>query len=119
MSSRTCCTMRGTCERFAVAAVLLAGTASAADLQPQERTIHSQPSWILASDDVEVAVTRQGDHMAPVTYDQKSTTPIQPFHISPWQDEGLKDLPAAVLSPLRGDFFCLPFGGNCHRAGAA
>ncbi len=32
MSSRTCCTMRGTCERFAVAAVLLAGTVSAADL---------------------------------------------------------------------------------------
>ena len=99
-------------------AALLAGQASAADLQPQERTIHSQASWILANGDVEVAVTKLGGQMAPVTFDRKSKAPIQPYHISPWQDEGLKDLPAAVLSPLRGDFFCMPFGGNAvgHHA---
>ena len=99
-------------------AALLPGITSAADLQPQERTIHSQPSWILANGDVEVAVTKLGGHMAPVTFDRKSKAPIQPYHISPWQDEGLKDLPAAVLSPLRGDFFCMPFGGNAAARGS-
>jgi hypothetical protein len=99
-------------------AVLFAGTVSAADPQPQERTIHSQPSWILSNDDVEVAVTKRGGHMAPVTFDRRSTAPIQPYHISPWQDEDLKDLPAAVLATLRGDFFCLPFGGNATARGS-
>jgi hypothetical protein len=76
-----------------------------------EREIHAQPSWILATDDVEVAVTKLGGHMAPVTFDRRGR-PFQPYHISPWQDERIEDLPAAVLVPLRGDFFCLPFGGN-------
>jgi hypothetical protein len=105
-------------QRVVVMATLLPGITSAADLQPQERTIHSQPSWIFANGDVEVAVTKLGGHMAPVTFDRKSKAPIQPYHISPWQDEGLKDLPAAVLSPLRGDFFCMPFGGNAAARGS-
>jgi len=92
-------------------AALVAGQAMAADVPPQERTIHAQASWILATDDVEVAVTKLGGHMAPVTFDRRGR-PFQPYHVSPWQDEGLEDLPAAVLVPLRGDFFCLPFGGN-------
>jgi len=92
-------------------AALVAGQGMAADVPPQERTIHAQPSWILATDDVEVAVTKLGGHMAPVTFDRRGR-PFQPYHVSPWQDEGLEDLPAAVLVPLRGDFFCLPFGGN-------
>ena len=93
-------------------ALVTAGAGMAADVAFEERTIHSQPSWVLANDDVEVAVTKLGGHMAPVTFDRKSKVPIQPYHVSPWQDEGLKDLPAAVLVPLRGDFFCMPFGGN-------
>jgi hypothetical protein len=104
-----------------VIAVIVAATVtargSAADPQPQDRTIHSQPSWILANDDVEIAVTTLGGHMAPVTFDRRSVAPIQPYHISPWQDEGLESLPAAVLVPLRGDFFCLPFGGNAAALG--
>ena len=98
-------------------AALLPSPACAADGDPQERTIHSQPSWILANGDVEVAVTKLGGHMAPVTFDRKSKAPIQPYHISPWQDEHLENLPAAVLVPLRGDFFCLPFGGNAVARG--
>jgi hypothetical protein len=38
--------------------------------------------------------------------------PVQPYHISPWQDEPASQMPVPVLVPLRGDFFCLPFGGN-------
>lgn len=102
---------------IALVAALVAGQGRAADVQPDERTISSQPSWILANDTVEVAITKLGGHMAPVTFDRKAAAPIRPYHISPWQDEGLKDLPAAVLVPLRGDFFCMPFGGNAEAKG--
>ena len=92
-------------------AAIGAGRAGAEDAAAALREIHAQPSYILANDDVEVAVTRLGGHMAPVTFDRRGR-PFQPYHVSPWQDERPADLPAAVLVPLRGDFFCLPFGGN-------
>jgi len=103
---------------IALVAALVARQGSAADVQPEERTISSQPSWILANDSVEVAITKLGGHMAPVTFDRTAAAPIRPYYVSPWQDEGLKDLPAAVLVPLRGDFFCMPFGGNAEAKGS-
>jgi hypothetical protein len=78
----------------------------------EQRVIHSQPSWVIATPQVEIAVTERGAHMAPVTFFRDTAKPVQPYHISPWQDEGLKDLPAPVLGSLRGDWFCIPFGGN-------
>jgi len=75
------------------------------------RTIASQPSWILATPQVELALTRLGGHMAPVTFYRDTDHPVQPYHITPWQGEK-HDYPVPVLVPLRGDFFCLPFGGN-------
>jgi hypothetical protein len=89
---------------------LTAGAALAAGEEVLQ-TIRSQPSWRLRSNEVELAVTRQGGHMAPVTFFRGSRQPVQPYHISPWQDEKLK-LEVPVLRSLRGDFFCLPFGGN-------
>lgn len=85
--------------------------APAAEPVPLE-TIAAQPSWILESPQVRLAVTKVGGQMAPVTFLRDSEKPVQPYHISPWQTEGLKDLPAPVLTALRGDWFCLPFGGN-------
>ena len=85
--------------------------APAAEPVPME-TIASQPSWILESPQVRLAVTKVGGQMAPVTFLRDSEKPVQPYHISPWQTEGLTDLPAPVLTALRGDWFCLPFGGN-------
>lgn len=79
---------------------------------PELRNIHSQPSFIVSSSDVEIAVTKMGGQMAPVTFYRKSDKAIQPYHISPWQDEPTKPMPAPVLNALRGDFFCMPFGGN-------
>ena len=102
---------------IALVAALVAGQGRAADVQPDERTISSQPSWILANDTVELAITKLGGHMAPVTFDRKAAASIRPYYVSAWQDEGLKDLPAAVLVPLRGDFFCMPFGGNSEAMG--
>ena len=75
------------------------------------KTIASQPSWVVRSSDVELAVTKLGAHMAPVTFYRKSGSPIQPYYISPWQGQGLK-IDDPVLAPLRGDFFCMPFGAN-------
>jgi len=75
------------------------------------KTIASQPSWIVRGSDVELAVTQLGGHMAPVTFYRNTDKPVQPYYISPWQEENLK-LDVPVLVPLRGDFFCMPFGAN-------
>lgn len=76
------------------------------------RVIHSQPSAVLSTKQVELAVTVTGGHMAPVTFFRDTDKPVQPYYVSPWQDEETTAMPAPVLVPLRGDFFCLPFGGN-------
>jgi hypothetical protein len=49
--------------------------------------------------------------MAPVVFDCGAQAPIRPYYISPWQGAGLM-MPCPVLAPLRGDFLCMPFGGN-------
>ena len=74
--------------------------------------VHSQPSFLLANDQVQLGVTEIGGHMAPVKFFADSKMPIEPYYISPWQDEPKTAMPAPVLSSLRGDFFCMPFGGN-------
>ncbi|MFM7167442.1 MAG: hypothetical protein ACKO3T_19540 [Planctomycetaceae bacterium] len=79
---------------------------------PPLQTVHSLPAWVLQNDTVSLAVTKTGGHMAPVTFDRSTANPIQPYYISPWQDETRQPFPAPVLKALRGDFFCLPFGGN-------
>ena len=95
---------------LAVACTLLAVPAVAE--QAKLETIDSQPSWILESPQVRLAVTKRGAHMAPVTFLRDSGKPVQPYHVSPWQNEKLADFPAPVLASLRGDWFCIPFGGN-------
>ncbi len=65
---------------------------------------------------IELAVTRLGGHMAPVTFYRDTARSIKPYYISPWQGEGLK-IDDPVLVPLRGDFFCLPFGDNITPLG--
>ncbi len=75
--------------------------------------VHGQDCFVVEGADVSVAVTRLGGHMAPVTFFSSSDRPIEPYHISPWQTESVPiDVP--VLRPLRGDFFCLPFGANAE-----
>lgn len=82
-------------------------------MHPATKTVHSQPSWVLGNEQVELAVTHTGAHMAPVTFYRGTRKPVEPYYISPWQDEKLAiDVP--VLTPLRGDFFCAPFGANAQ-----
>lgn len=89
--------------------VTVVAVTPAAD-DPQQ-TIHAQPSWVVRTKNMELAVTHKGGHMAPVSFYRDSEKPVLPYYVSPWQDEKLK-LDVPVLVPLRGDFFCMPFGGN-------
>ena len=76
-----------------------------------KKTEFCQPGWEIASEKVTFFITENGGQTAPVTFagDGKA---VRPYFVSPWQTEG-KDLSGCpVLAPLRGDFFCLPFGGN-------
>jgi len=77
-----------------------------------EREILAQPSWILASDCVEMAVTQLGAHMAPLSFYRNTSQPVQPYYISPWQEELTTLEPGRSEIPLRGDFFCMPFGAD-------
>ncbi len=75
------------------------------------KIILGQPSWRLASTSVEAYVTVQGGHLGPVTFDRKRSR-IQPYAVAPWAEE-ISDPPLPpIIQALRGDFFCMPFGGN-------
>lgn len=76
----------------------------------QQEAIYGQNSWLLASDSVQMAVTHKGAQMAPVLFRSQLGRPIQPYHISPWQQEPSQVPDGASEAILRGDFLCLPFG---------
>jgi hypothetical protein len=99
-----------------VSIVAATATLSAAEIV-KSSTIHSQPCALLSTKQVELAVTKLGGHMAPVTFFRDSGKPVRPYYVSPWQDEKATKIPAPVMVPLRGDFFCMPFGGNSDELG--
>lgn len=94
-----------------LAGVLSGGMCSAGD-DTGDGIAHGRRVYTIQSDTVELAVTAVGGHQAPVTFFPQSDAPIRPYYISPWQDEPASEMPVPVLVPLRGDFFCMPFGGN-------
>ena len=75
---------------------------------------NSQTGWKLSNDKVELFITEFGGHLAPVNFNIDSAAVIQPYYISPWQNEAGTEFGDPVLVPLRGDFFCMPFGGNAE-----
>ncbi len=75
------------------------------------KTKSGQPSWRVATREVEAFVTETGGHLAPVTF-RVGGKKIQPFAIAPWAEEKTDPALPPILQVLRGDFFCLPFGGN-------
>ncbi len=80
-------------------------------LAPGLRVVHGQPSWRIASNQVEAFVTQIGGHVAPVTFDRRHRR-IQPYSIAPWAEERAAARLEPIIKVLRGDFFCMPFGGN-------
>ena len=70
-----------------------------------------QPSWELGSTHVRAFVARTGGHLGPVTF-RLGSRAIEPFSVAPWWNEKLDASHPPVIRVLRGDFFCMPFGGN-------
>lgn len=73
------------------------------------RSIFGEPSVGVRSAEVEAWITVAGGQLAPVNFCLGDRN-IQPFHVAPWHDEPGIEPPC--IRALRGDFFCLPFGGN-------
>ncbi len=77
------------------------------------RVIRGQPSYLLGSDRVELAVTRTGGQLGPVVF-RLGKKKISPLNVAPWAEESVPAGTPAILRVLRGDFFCAPFGGNAQ-----
>jgi hypothetical protein len=75
----------------------------------QTSVIAGQPSWTLESDRVIAHLTRLGGHLGPVTF-RIGGRNIQPFSIAPWAEEKSAPGTPPLLTALRGDLFCCPFG---------
>lgn len=73
------------------------------------QTILGQPSWRIATPEIEAFVTVQGGHLGPVRVRLGDRT-VEPFSVAPWAEERVDACP--MIRTLRGDFFCMPFGGN-------
>ncbi len=58
-------------------------------MKPSIKAIASQSSWVIRSDHVELAVTRQGGHMAPVTFCGGKKKTSRPYYVNPWCEEDL------------------------------
>jgi len=83
----------------------------------ERRVIYGQSSWRLAASQVEAFVTEQGGQLGPVTFDRKGRK-LRPYSVAPWAEERLAPSQPPIIRVLRGDFFCLPFGGNATPFGA-
>src|SRR5262245_32015616 len=80
---------------------------------PRLVTKLGEPSWRIASPDVEAFLARDGGQLGPTTFNLPGRR-LQPFHVAPWAGErDATDLP--VLRVLRGDFLCMPFGGGADN----
>ena len=75
------------------------------------KTSFGQPSFVLANRQVSAAVTQTAGHLGPVSFRLGRKT-ISPLAIAPWWNEKLPAGTLPLIRVLRGDFFCLPFGGN-------
>jgi hypothetical protein len=74
------------------------------------QSIHGENSHHLTTRELDLFVTARAGHMAPVVFHLRGRD-VSPYSLSPWQPHEFADQPP-LLSVLRGDFFCLPFGGQ-------
>lgn len=75
------------------------------------RLISGQDSWTFGTASVTAALTQLGGHLGPIRF-RLGRRWIAPMHLAPWAEEKLPANTPPVLRSLRGDFFCMPFGGN-------
>jgi hypothetical protein len=74
--------------------------------------VHGENSYQLTTPELDLSVTARAGHMAPVVFHLPGRD-VSPYALAPWQPAGFPELPP-LLSVLRGDFFCLPFGGQTN-----
>jgi len=79
--------------------------------RPKLVNVDGQPSWRFKSDRTEACLTPLGGHLGPVTF-RLNGRQVSPFSVAPWVEEKEARSLIPLLKVLRGDFFCLPFGGN-------
>jgi hypothetical protein len=72
--------------------------------------VHGENSHHLTTPELDLSVTARAGHMAPVVFHLDGRD-VSPYSLSPWEPAEFPDLPP-LLSVLRGDFLCLPFGGQ-------
>ena len=72
------------------------------------QAIHGEPSFHLATPELDLHITARGGQLAPVVFHLPGRD-VSPYSLAPWQPAEFPDIPP-LLSVLRGDFFCLPFG---------
>ncbi len=70
--------------------------------------VHGEPSFTLTTPELTLCVTARGGHVAPVTFHLPGRD-VSPYALAPWEPAEFTELPP-LLSVLRGDFFCIPFG---------
>ena len=102
-----------TLAQFALFSAFFVSTTVAA-AEPRKEIVHGKPSFVFDNGETRVAVTETGGQMIAWFAGGEAGKPaIAPYHVTPWQQEGKKIEPP-LLDVLRGDFFCLPFGGNAE-----
>jgi hypothetical protein len=73
-------------------------------------TVHGEASFHLTSPEVDLHITARAGHLAPVVF-HLADRDVSPYALAPWEPAEFTDVPP-LLSVLRGDFLCLPFGGQ-------
>ena len=76
------------------------------------KTVHNAEGWQVATDSVSIFTAKGGAMSAPVVFKFKDGKTASPYCVTPWQDENKVGMGTDCLKNLRGEFFCLPFGGN-------
>jgi hypothetical protein len=74
--------------------------------------VHGENSFQLTTPELDLSVTARAGHMAPVVFHLPGRD-VSPYALAPWQPAEFPDMPP-LISVLRGDFLCLPFGGQTN-----
>ena len=75
-------------------------------------TIHGAPSYTLKTAEVELAVTQTARPPRPGDLPLFPASRPRPYSLSPWTPTQIDQSLQNLLTYLRGDFMCLPFGGQ-------
>lgn len=76
------------------------------------KTYFGQPSYTNENKHISIYISIQGGNMV-ATFKNREKE-INPFFVAPWWNEARIDNGEGLISNLRGEFFCFPFGGNAE-----